>query len=81
MIENRISEIVRSYRESQDATFQKGAGTESIEVNRKWIDFKYAIDINQVVGLEYVYRLMVTLSWHDGKRLMKLSRESLLTKI
>jgi prepilin-type N-terminal cleavage/methylation domain-containing protein len=81
MVENKISNIARSYRESQDATFEFGAQTETLEVNHKWIDFNYTVKADPVSGLDYVYRLSVTLSWYDGRRLMKLSREGLLTKI
>ena len=81
MIESKIAEISRSYRESQDATFDRGATTETVEVNRKWIDFNYGIEMTPVDELDYMYRLKVTLAWYDGRRLMKLSRDSLLSKI
>ncbi len=81
MIESKIADISHSYKKNQDNTFDRGAMTESLEVNRKWIDFNYSIDMFPERGLDYVYRLKVVLSWHDGHRLMHLSRESLLTKI
>jgi prepilin-type N-terminal cleavage/methylation domain-containing protein len=81
MIETKIADVSRSYRESEDTTFDRGATTESVEVNHKWIDFNYDIEMSPVSGLDYVYRLKVTLSWYDGHRLMNLSRESLLSKV
>ncbi|MBF0490414.1 MAG: prepilin-type N-terminal cleavage/methylation domain-containing protein [Candidatus Omnitrophica bacterium] len=81
MIEGKISDITRSYRESSDSSFDRGATTETMEMNHKWIDFNYGIEMSPVLGLDYLYRLRVTLSWYDGKHLMKLSRESLLSKI
>ncbi len=81
MIENKIADISRSYRESQDASFQRGATTETVEINHKWVDFNYSINMAPLAGLDYIYRLKVTLAWYDGKHLMKLSRESLLSKI
>jgi hypothetical protein len=81
MIESKIASITRLYRESQDATFDRGAMTESLEVNRKWVDFNYTMDMSPVNGLDSVYRFKIVLMWHDGKRLMSLSRESLLSKI
>lgn len=81
MIEGKISDIKRSYRESPDATFQRGATTESVQINHKWIDFNYSIDMTPVGGLDDLYRLKIALAWYDGKHLMKLSRETLLSKI
>lgn len=81
MIENKIAQISRSYRESPDSTFDRGATTETLQVNHKWVDFNYNSEMTVVGGLDYVYRLKVTLSWYDGKRLLKLSRESLLSKL
>ena len=81
MIESKIADITYSYKVNQDNTFDRGAMTESLEVNHKWIDFNYSIDMFPVNGLDYVYRLKVSLGWYDGHRLMHLSRESLLTKI
>ena len=74
MIESKMADITRSYRKSQDATFSRGAMTESLEVNHKWVDFNYNIEMSLVGNLDYVYRLKVILSWHDGRRLMILSR-------
>ena len=81
MIESKIAGISHSYQQSQDATFDRGAMTESIEVNHKWIDFNYNIETSAVAGLDYVYRLNITLTWFDGRHRMTLSRESLLSKI
>jgi len=81
MIESKIADLSRSYRESQDATFERGAMTESLEVNHKWVDFNYNIEVTPVLNLDSISRLKVDLIWHDGRRLMKLSRESLLSKI
>lgn len=81
MIDSKISDITQSYKQSPDGTFKRGAMTESIEINRKWVDFNYSIDLFPEGGIDYVYRLKVGLSWYDGHRLMHLSRESLLTKI
>jgi prepilin-type N-terminal cleavage/methylation domain-containing protein len=81
MIETKISDMKRSYRESEDATFDRGATTETVEVNRKWVDFNYDIEMSPIAGLDYVYKIKVVLSWHDGSRRMQLSRESLLSKI
>ena len=81
MIESKIADISRSYRESSDSSFDRGGTTETVEVNHKWIDFNYGIEMSPVAGLDYLYRLNVTLSWYDGRRLMKVSRESLLSKI
>jgi hypothetical protein len=81
LIESKIADISRSYRESPDSTFDRGATTETLQVNHKWVDFNYNSEMSVVGGLDYVYRLKVTLSWHDGRRLMKISRESLLSKI
>ena len=81
MIESKIADINRSYRESPDSTFDRGSMTENVEINHKWVDFNYGIEMGLVGGLDYVYRLKVTLSWYDGQRLMKLSRESLLSKV
>jgi hypothetical protein len=81
MIESKISDITHSYRQSEDATFDRGAMVETVEVNHKWVDFKYNIEMSPVIGLDYVYRLKVVLSWNDGRRIMNLSRESLLSKL
>ncbi len=81
MIESKIADITHSYKQNQDNTFNRGAMTETIEINHKWIDFNYSIDLAPQVGLDYAYRLKVTLGWYDGRRLMHLSRESLLTRI
>ena len=81
MIESKIADIRQFYKQNQDNTFNRGAMTETLEVNHKWIDFNYSIDMFPEKGLDYVYRLKVTLGWHDGRRLMHLTRESLLTKI
>ncbi|MEI7998137.1 MAG: prepilin-type N-terminal cleavage/methylation domain-containing protein [Candidatus Omnitrophota bacterium] len=81
MIESKIADVSRSYRENQGVFFDRGATTETVEVNHKWIDFNYAIETSPVSGMDYVYRLNVALSWHDGKRLGKPSRQSLLTTL
>jgi prepilin-type N-terminal cleavage/methylation domain-containing protein len=81
MIENKMADVSRSYRESPDSSFNRGATTETMEVSHKWVDFNYAIEMSPVNDLDYLYRLKVTLSWYDGHHLMKLSRESLLSKI
>ncbi len=81
MIESKIADISSSYKQSQDNTFSRGAMTESVEINHKWVDFNYSIDMYPEKGLDYVYRLKVSLGWHDGHRLMHISREGLLTKI
>ena len=81
MIESKIADISRSYQESQGAFFDRGATTETMEINHKWVDFNYTINLTPLSGLEHVYHLQISLAWYDGKRLMKLSRESLLTKI
>ena len=81
MIESKIADISRSYRESQDSSFDRGATTETMEINHKWIDFNYGIEMSPVADLDYLFRLKVSLSWYDGRHLMKLSRESLLSKI
>ena len=81
MIESKMADISRSYQESQGAFFDRGATTETMEINHKWVDFNYTINMTPLSGLDYVYLLQVTLAWYDGKRLMTLSRESLLTKI
>ncbi len=80
MIESKIADVSRSYKQSADSLFDRGAATEMIEVNHKWVDFNYTIEMSPVAGLEYLYRLKVTLAWYDGRRLMKLYRESLLSK-
>lgn len=72
---------MRSYRASPDASFARGALTENVQINNKWVDFNYQIEMAGISGMDYVYRLNVVLSWHDGKRLMSLSREALLSKI
>ena len=81
MIESKISDISHSYKANQDNTFNRGAMTESLEINHKWIDFNYSIDMFPIKSLENVYRLKVTLGWYDGRRLLHLTRESILSKI
>ncbi|MBI3602312.1 MAG: prepilin-type N-terminal cleavage/methylation domain-containing protein [Candidatus Omnitrophica bacterium] len=81
MMESKIADIERSFRQSQGSSFDTGAMTETVKINHKRVDFNYTINTTSLLGLEGVYRMDITLAWHDGHRLMQLSRASLLTKI
>ena len=81
MLDSKMADISRSFGQSKDVFFERGAMTETVEVNHKWVDFNYTIYTMPLSGLNDVYQLKVTLAWYDGRHLMKLSRTSLLTKI
>jgi prepilin-type N-terminal cleavage/methylation domain-containing protein len=78
LIDTKIADISRLFRENRNVSFERGPMVVSEEVNRKHIEFHYRVQLVPVSGYEGMYRLEVGLSWLDAGRPAHFARSALL---
>ena len=78
LIDEKIADLGRLYRETGDLSFSRGPAAVTQEINHRSVDFSYQIQLVPVPGYEGLYRLQVGVSWLDAGRPTSVSREAML---
>ena len=78
ILDNRISDIERMLRAYKALPIDLNQ-QESINVGGKFIEFKEAMEINEVEDFPNVFKIDLSLIWEEGNREVSLSRSAYIS--